>query len=223
MLLGGLGLGGDVACLGQSDLGKQRAYQLVDQDGEQDDVTHQTTDAGAHLLLDDDGHTQRNARLGEQRNAQILDDIGVALGPQRAGKRADVLTDATENDIHDTDENDDTAGKDGQLQLRATEHEEQNVNGHRPLVRFFHQLLCAVTDVAEDGTQHHANQKRRESDVYAADLKLDHRQGNRHQNEGDGQAQTLGVGLEVVLHPSKQKAQSAAQDERADDLNHGEF
>ena len=55
----------------------------------------------------------------------------------------------------------------------------------------------------------------------AADLKLQHAQANGQHDECDADGQTLGTGVEELLHPVQQPAHQGAQDQGQDDLQDG--
>ena len=53
------------------------------------------------------------------------------------------------------------------------------------------------------------------------DVELDHAQANGQHDECDGDGQTLGTGVEELLHPVQQPAHDAAQHQAQDDLQNG--
>ena len=76
------GNGLDVTGLGEGLTGQQRAEQLIDQYGEEDDVADQL--ALSSQLPGSDAHTQRHTCLRQQRDAQILAHGGRAVGPGKS-------------------------------------------------------------------------------------------------------------------------------------------
>ena len=68
---------GDVARLGQRYLGEHGAEQLIDQHGEEDDVPDYRADIAQ--LHDRDRHSERHARLGQQRHAEVAGGLFVAF------------------------------------------------------------------------------------------------------------------------------------------------
>ena len=53
------------------------------------------------------------------------------------------------------------------------------------------------------------------------DLEFEHGQRHGHEHKGDRQRESLGVGLEMILHPREKEAEQRTQNQRADHLNDG--
>ncbi len=97
----------DLACILQGCLGKQRPYQLVDQDGKERDVADQF--ALLAKLLCCDAHPQGNAGLRQKRDAEVLADGVAAVGRFGREKCTDVFAGRPGKDVDQTDQHDDAA------------------------------------------------------------------------------------------------------------------
>ena len=111
--------------------------------------------------------------------------------------------------------------RDVESQAGAADDKEQHEEGLGPLLGSLHHLLGGLTDVAEDGAQHHAGEQRGEADMYPADLKMEHGQRHGQEHEGDHQGETVAVGMEMCLDPGEDGAEERAEQQGADDLDQG--
>ena len=93
----GLALGLDFACGKQGTLCERRADELIHQHGEQHDVAHD-----AAVCKGRSG--ERHAGLRQKRDAEMLFDVVTALCHGAADVRARDLTERTEDDVNDADE-----------------------------------------------------------------------------------------------------------------------
>ena len=69
--------GVNFACFGKRNFGKERAKQLIDKDGKEGDIDDDV--AAARHTRRKACHTERNARLRQQRDAEVVDDVVVAF------------------------------------------------------------------------------------------------------------------------------------------------
>ena len=105
----------------QGNFGEQRSDEFVNQYREQGDIDDDFRNECAlraqikNILLYKVCHTERYACLGKQGDAEILDDVIIALSELGTQKRAAVLTDRTADDVNNADENDDAARENGKL------------------------------------------------------------------------------------------------------------
>lgn len=97
----GLALGLDFACGKQGTLCERRADELIHQHGEQHDVAH---DAAVCKGRSGERHAERHAGLRQKRDAEMLFDVVTALCHGAADVRAGDLTERTEDDVNDADE-----------------------------------------------------------------------------------------------------------------------
>lgn len=97
----GLALGLDFACGKQGTLCERRADELIHQHGEQHDVAH---DAAVCKGRSGERHAERHAGLRQKRDAEMLFDMVAALCHGAADVRAGALTERTEDDVNDADE-----------------------------------------------------------------------------------------------------------------------
>ena len=212
-----LGLRLDISGLGQRDSRQRRADQLVDQHAEQNNIAHHHA-IRAQRLRHRDGHAQRHAGLRQQRDAQPLLHLRRALHKLRADARARPLAERTREDIRRADEHHGGAAEHVQFQLRAAEHEEQDIQRRRPAVGLIHDLRREIAHVAEHRAQHHAHQQAGEADLHAADLKLHHRKRHCQDDERDGERQPLAVGFEIFLRGGEDAAHHKAQQDGEHDF-----
>ena len=97
----GLALGLDFACGKQGTLCERRADELIHQHGEQHDVAH---DAAVCKGRSGERHAERHTGLRQKRDAEMLFDVVTALCHSAADVRAGDLTERTEDDVNDADE-----------------------------------------------------------------------------------------------------------------------
>lgn len=97
----GLALGLDFACGKQGTLCERRADELIHQHGEQHDVAH---DAAVCKGRSGERHAERHAGLRQKCDAEMLFDVVTALCHSAADVRAGDLTERTEDDVNDADE-----------------------------------------------------------------------------------------------------------------------
>lgn len=97
----GLALRLDFACGKQGTLCERRADELIHQHGEQHDVAH---DAAVCKGRSGKRHAERHAGLRQKRDAEMLFDVVTALCHSAADVRAGDLTERTEDDVNDADE-----------------------------------------------------------------------------------------------------------------------
>ena len=179
-------LGLDIACLGKSNLGKIRTKDLVNKNCKECDRLNHL--AGSSTKSESLAcHTESNTRLRKKGYTKVLGGVFITVGHTRADACAEVLTNASERDVDNTDKNEDTVGEYGEVKLCAADNEEEHEKRSSPLIRSVHKILREVTDVAEYGTEHHACKKRRECDVKGTNGEADagnsngsHYEGNRY-------------------------------------------
>ena len=179
-------LGLDIACLGKSNLGKVRTKDLVNKNCKECDRLNYLAGGCAErkrLAC----HTESNTSLGKKGDTKVLGGVFITVGHTRADACAEVLTNASERDVDNADKNEDRVCKYGEVELCATDNEEEHEKRSCPLIRSVHMILGEVTDVAEYGTEHHACKKRRECDVKGTNGEADagnsngsHYEGNRY-------------------------------------------
>ena len=97
----GLALWLDFACGKQGTLCERRADEFIHQHGEQHDVAH---DAAVCKGRSGERHAERHAGLRQKRDAEMLFDVVTALCHSAADVRAGDLTERTEDDVNDADE-----------------------------------------------------------------------------------------------------------------------
>ena len=212
----GLALGLNLARFEKGDLGQHRADKLVDQHGKERDVGNDRALGAKRFGLD--GHTERHACLRQKGDAEIAVDIFIAMHGTCAERRTCIFAERARKNVNDTDDDDRKIGKDRELELRTAEHEEQDKEGRRPTVETIHQLLGEVADVAEDRTEHHADKQRGKSDMYAADLKFEHRERDGQEYKGDRHRKTLGARMEEALEEGEQQSHDHTEQKREHDL-----
>ena len=201
----------------QGHFGQQRADQLVDEDGEQRDVADEV--ALRAELARRHAHAERDAGLRQQGDAEILADLRLTFHELCGVMRAEVFAERARQDIHDTDQHDQSVLEHAQIQPRAGDDEERREQRARPPVGFFHDLSRQRAEVAEQRAEHHARQKRREADRDRADLELRHGQRRGQKDERDGHVQAVRVGVEELFQLRQHPAAERAERERADDLD----
>lgn len=92
-------------------------------------------------------------------------------------------------------------------------------NGAGPLVCPRHHILREMTDITENGTQHHADKKRREADMDSSYIKLYHGKRNRQKYKGDHNGKTFAVRLEIFFCNRKKPSHNGSQKKRQDHFN----
>ena len=138
----------------------------------------------------------------EQGDAEILTDIRITADPRGAEACAVIFTEATEGNVNKADENDVEIAEHGELQLCTAQDKEQNKDGCCPAVKTIHQLLGEVTDVTEDGPQHHAGEQRGEGNMNATENgegELHHRAAQGEEHKGNRHRKALGARMEEAL------------------------
>ena len=215
-------LGLDIACLGKSNLGKIRTKDLVNKNCKECDGLNYLTGSGAKsksLAC----HTESNARLRKKGDTEVLGGVFVTVGHTRADACAEVLTNASECDVDNTDKNEDRVCKYGEIKLCTADNEEENEQGSCPLIRSVHKILREITDVAEYCTEHHACKKRRECDVKRANGEADAGNSNGSHYEGNRYGHTLGVGVEVSLTYGEEDTHNSTECDGKNNLENGVY
>ena len=92
--------------------------------------------------------------------------------------------------------------------------EEENIDGHGPLVGFFHDLICRRANIAEGCSQHHAGEKRGKTDFHIADAPVSFfgKNGQRYgqKDEGNRKAKPFGIGFEDFFRQIEQSSKQAS-------------
>ena len=148
----------------------------------------------------------------------IHDGLGLLCNPA-AEVRAPVFAHGTGDDIDETHDQRHRLGQNLQIQLRAGNDKEQDIQRHRPAVHTSHQFFRGGADIAEKGAGHHAHQQQGEAAVHGADLEFQRAQTHGEHHEGHGQGHTLAAGVEEALYPVQQKTHEAAQPQRQNDFH----
>lgn len=216
---GSSALGLDVAGFGQRDLGQQRADEFEDHNGEQHDVS----DQGAVLAEHEDlqRHSERDACLREQGNAEVFDDVRLAVHHLGKRSRAEAFSDRSYGKEQHADHDDRKVGEHEQVEFRAGQHEEQYEQRRRPTVDTFHQFFGEFADVDEHGAEHHADQQRREADFERSEREFELGKRHTQKDDGDRDRHTLGTRMEVLLEEIEEQPQQRAEYERENDLDDG--
>lgn len=108
-------LGLDLTCLQQCDLREEWTDQLVDQDSKKGDICDHHACVAERFGFD--RHAECHACLRQERDAEIFDDIRVAVRDFSTAECANAFADRAREDVDDTDENDGTASEDRKLKL----------------------------------------------------------------------------------------------------------
>ena len=215
----GFAFGLDIACFGEANLGEERTYDLINENGKEGDVANDITFSAE--LSRFDRHTESNACLGKEGDTEVFDDVGIAFHHAGADACAEVFTNGASNDVNDADDDNGDVCKYGELKLCAADDEEEDEDGGSPAVCSFHEFFGEITDIAEYGAEHHAREKRREADVDAADVEFDAGDGNSRENECHGDRHTFTSGVEEFFAKCEEQTHHKAEHEREDDLKKG--
>ena len=204
-----LAFGIDFAGFGEGDFGEQGADELVDEDGEQGDVGNERAACGqAHRLH---CHTEGDARLRKEGDAEVFDDVLVAFHESGTQRRAEVFAYATAQNVRRADEDDEAACKHGEFELRARDDEEEYEQRRRPAVYPIHEFFGEVAHVAKDGAEHHTHEQGGKFDVNALYGELDHGQADRQKDKGYGDGKALGTGVEKAFAKAEQHTHGKAE------------
>ena len=166
-------------------------------------------------------HTKCNARLREKGDAEVFYNVFVTARCLCAPACTEIFTDAAEDDVCNADNYEYPVGENAEVELCTADDEEEDEKGSGPSVGSLHKLLGEVTDVAEDGSEHHASKKAREADMYVSDLKLERGDRNGEHYEGDRNCHTLRAGEEESLGEGEKITHNGAENERKNDLEKG--
>lgn len=202
----------NVTGFGQSPLGEGRTNQFIDQHGEQDDVPDQGTFGTAKDTVGGGAHAQGHTGLGQQGDAQVLLHGFRALCQDGREVGTDDLSEGTEDNIDDTDDDHGQIRENGEVQRGTAEHKEQGDGRAGPAVRLQHQVLAERAEVAEDGTEHHADQQGGETEGERTDRDLQLADGDGQDHAADDQGVTVAVGVEEPLQPGEAQADQTAED-----------
>ena len=165
-----------------------------------------------------DRHTEGNACLRQKRDTEVLDDVLVTAHCLGAEISSAVFSCRTGEDINETDQNDHHVRKDRKLKLGAADNEEENEQRRGPTVETVHQLGGKIADVAEDRSEHHADEQRREADMNSADLEFEHREGDGQKDERHRHRKTLGSRMEEAFEEGEEEAHHKSERKRENDL-----
>ena len=91
------------------------------------------------------------------------------------------------------------------IELCAQSDEEQNHDRAGPAVHTIHEFFGEITEVAEDGTHHHADEEGGEFHGYRTEMEFGHGKRNRKENVGDGDGHTLAAGVEELFGEVEQQ------------------
>ena len=156
----GLGAGCDLACLGERNFGEYGADKLIYERCEERD-SHNLgcdTELGKPRVGSDHlRHTDSNACLGQKRYAEVSAHIGLGFGDSGTDVCSAVLADGTGKDVYDAGKPD--RCKDGEIQLRAREHEEQHEKSGRPVLGEIENFDGVLAQVCEECAEHHTGQQ----------------------------------------------------------------
>ena len=151
-----LAFGVDIARFGKRDFREERTNEFVDKHGKEGNLRDNR--ALCAKLARFHCHAERNARLGKQGNAEVFDDIVVALGEFCAQIRARIFSCRTACDIHNANEYDHDIGEHREFKLRTAKHEKEYEQGRGPAVHPFHKLLGEIANIAKYRAEHHAGE-----------------------------------------------------------------
>ena len=208
---GGDGLFGDFTGLFERDAGQQRTDKFIDENGKQSNAADDN--AGFAERKGSQRHTEGNAGLRKERDAEVLLDGRLGLHELRGDVRTDNLTGRAEEDVNHADEDDCPVAEDGELEVGTADNEEQHHDRTRPAVHTLHKFFGEITEVAEDGTHHHADEERGEFDGHGAEVEFRHGQRNREENVSDGNGHTLAAGVEELFGEVKQQADQRTENQ----------
>ena len=166
-------------------------------------------------------HAQRHAGLGQQRDAQMVDNGLTLVGQSATCVGAEVLAGRAGNDVNYADNNRHRLHQYLQIQLRTGDHEEQHIQRHGPAIHTIHQFFGGITDVTEYRAGHHAHQQQAEAAMNRADGEFQRGKTDSQQYKCHGNGQALTAGVEELLHPVQQPAHQSAQRQAENDLHDG--
>ena len=117
-------------------------------------------------------HSKRNTCLGEKRNSKVPGDLFVLVCDFTSGICAKIFSGRTGKNINDADEHCCKFAENRKFKLRTAYYKEKDEKRGGPFVRTFHKVEGKGTGVAKNGSEHHADEERAESDGDLADFEF---------------------------------------------------